>query len=174
MNLLLKSSLFICMVVLLASCKKDDDISSGNLVGTWRMTDISCTDGESTATLLGIPVSSTFTYEGIEYNTTTTFTENPNQFTSSGSYKFRVETNTLGQIETSEETVSFNGGTGTWELDGDILYQTFADTTIEIKLLELSDDVMRTEQSLDATIMDSDLGFTITTSGTLHTRFEKE
>lgn len=162
-------------VLFIISCKKDDDdISAGKLVGTWRMTELYCNNGKTTTNFLGIPIEGTFTYEGIEYNTTTTFTENPNEFTSSGSYKYRATTVIGGETDITEETVSFNGGTGTWELDGDILRQMYADTTTEMKVLELTNDVLRTQLTLDVTVNDPLLGITITTKGDVFTRFEKE
>lgn len=147
----MKSIFAICLfafsTIMIVSCNKDDD-SVENLAGAWRMTDIHSDDGVTVAN----GITSTVTYHGTEYNTITTFTENPNEFTSTGSYTFEITTTTLGFPFTQEVTVDAFAGTGTWSIENDVLTQDFGGTIQEFEILELTETTMRLKEDVDVTI----------------------
>ena len=171
MKNLSKLILLAMVAVLLTNCKKDDPVNASP-VGTWKMTDINCNDGRTSFELLGTPVTTTYSFHGTEYNTTTTFTENPNEFTSTGSYKFEITTVFLGQSDTQTTEVDAFAGTGEWSINGDILTQIFAGDTTEVKILELSGSKMRLRQDIDAVV--NDAGTEIHDQATVFTTFEKQ
>lgn len=163
---------FLALSVLFISCDKDDDgTPADNLPGTWRLVDIHSENGVATITLQGIPLTLAYESEGNSYNTTTTFTENPNEFTSEGSYVIHSTIATPGTPTTYDETVNI-GGTGTWSINGDVLTQTLGGETTEIDILELSKTKMRLKY--DVTLSEDNQGLIFQTTATIFSIFEKE
>ena len=172
MNLLLRFSFLVALIFSAISCDKDDDpVISGSLAGTWKMTDLHADDGVSETTLGGQTLTINYTVKGADYNTFTTFTENPNEFSSTGSYT--AITNIEGG-DSDTTSVDAIPGTGTWSINGQTLTQTFAGETSDFEILELSDAKLRLRQNLDVTVSDSIFGFTIHDKATLFTTFEKQ
>lgn len=151
MKILSRLLLVAIIGISLSNCKKDETVN-GNIAGQWKMTDIHCDDGESTFDLLGTEFTETYSYHGTEYNTVTTFTENPNEFSSTGSYTFEITTVFAGTPTTQEIEVSTFQGTGEWSIDGETLTQVFGGATTLITILELTGNKMRLRQNLDVTL----------------------
>ncbi len=173
MKFYLKFILLCIIPLVFTACDKDDDgISADNLPGNWRMTDIHSENGVSTITFQGLPLTTDYSSEGITYNTTTTFTENPNEFTSEGSYVVRTTIETPGTPTTNEETIDAFPGTGTWVIEGNILTQTFSGQTTESEILELSKTKLRLKQDVDFSL--DEQGIIFQTSATIFSSFEKQ
>ncbi|HUR30007.1 MAG TPA: lipocalin family protein, partial [Saprospiraceae bacterium] len=125
-----------------------DENDASDIVGEWNLTNIHSENGYSI--LFGD--TSNYEFHGTAYNIETTFTENPNQFSSTGDYTFEVTTSTFGIPLTQTQTVSAFPGTGTWSINGDTLTQVFSGATTEIKILELNNSKMRLKEHLDTDV----------------------
>lgn len=147
----MKSIFSICLfafsTILIVSCNKDDD-SVENLAGQWRMTDIHTDNGLSTTN----GITSTYTYHGTSYNTITTISENPNEFSSTGSYDVEITSITLGFPIVQEYTVDAIPGTGTWSIENNIFTQVINGTTTDSEILELTNDIMRFKEEVNIVI----------------------
>jgi len=146
-----KLMLLALVAISLTQCKKDDP-ANVSLAGQWRMTDIHCDDGAATFDLGGIEVTQTYSYHGIEYNTITTFTENPNEFTSTGTYIFEITTVFFGQSTTEEVEAEAFLGSGEWSIEGDKFIQIFGGNTTEMTILENTGSKLRLRQDVDITL----------------------
>ncbi len=105
------------ITLFLASCSSSDDapqVDAKDMLGTWNLTEIT-TEGTTKSTANGVTIESTFSSFGKNYNAKTIFTENPNNFESSGSYTSVLTTTTLGQENTIEVPLNNILGSGTWE-----------------------------------------------------------
>ena len=127
MKNIFKSLLIVLVTVSFMSCSSDDDSSnnstndtSGTLVGTWALESFDYS-GNTTSTITGQSISSDFTgvAENIDYSIT--FTDNPNEFVTGGSYDIEMSNTFLGQTITTNE--SFNGveSEGGWEQNGNTI-----------------------------------------------------
>lgn len=118
--------LVLLSVFMLTSCDKDeeDDLSTGetngNIVGVWRIVDYNY-DGKTTSTVQGIEIVSDFTAIGKNMDATMSFTEDPNELTSSGSYDVELTQTVAGQE--TVQTVPINGfeTVGSWDRNGNEL-----------------------------------------------------
>lgn len=172
MKRFLKLLAFASIAILFTNCDKDDDNDDASVVGTWKMAELKADNGTATFDLLGVPVTGTFTILGSNFNTTTTFTANPNVFTSSGSYTTTVTTNFLGQIDTVTETVDVDGETGSWNINGDKLQQILLGDTTDFTILELSDAKLRLRLDLDESFIDQ--GTEYHQTATIFTSFDRQ
>ena len=146
-------------------CDKDDNVAPEKaIVGEWRMTNTHTDNG---VVDFGLQ-DQTFSYHGTEYNATTTYTENPNQFTSSGYYKYEFTTTFLGTTETIILQSDAEPGTGVWSIEGDTLFQTLNGIEKKYVILELNETDMRLR--LDLNTIEGGL----LTTATIFTDFEKE
>jgi hypothetical protein len=143
----------------LASCEKDvENNPTVNIVGTWKLTDIHANEGNYAVISNGAGRVFTFKLEGQDYNTTTTYTENPNEFTSTGSY---TAITIFDQSLPPDTTlVPFNNAMGSWSIDGDLLTHIIADDTTTITILELSDSKLKLRQDLEEEFIEYSNGFT--------------
>ena len=172
MKLLHALCLLTLSALLFIGCKKDEDAAPGSIPGTWKMTDVHADNGVSTSTFLGQEITYTYSFHGKDYNTVTTFTENPNEFSSTGSYTIVTTINILGQITTTETPGDAFSGTGTWSINGNTLTQVFSGETAEFEILELSDSKLRLKQDLDVTFDDN--GSLVHNTATVYATFEKQ
>ncbi|MEO6131208.1 MAG: lipocalin family protein [Saprospiraceae bacterium] len=160
-------SFFIAFVLMISiGCGKDEPVHHV-IVGEWTMTETHCNDGVILHDVLGQEEIQTFSYHGTEYNATTTFTENPNQFFSSGYYKYEYTTTYLGDTETTILQSDAILGTGQWSIEDDTLFQTQAGNMKEFVILELNESKMRLRLDLNTT----EGG--LPTTGTVFLNFEK-
>lgn len=175
MKLQVKFCLLGILFFAFSSCSKDENnINSGSIIGQWRMTDIHIDDGVSETTFLGQTINATFNSHGTDYNTTTTFTENPNEFSSEGSYTVITNLIILGQTTSDTSVVDAYTGTGTWSINGNKMTQIFAGDTSTFDILELSDIKMRLKEKVNTTVQDTSLGLIIHEEGTVFSTFENQ
>lgn len=154
------------------SCNKDDDtVDPANLAGVWKTTQVECNNGVSSFEVLGVPFTSNYTFYGKDFDFETTFTENPNEFSTVGSYTVVTTTEILGVPETTESTTEAFPGVGSWEINGNTMIQVFAGDTTELEILELSSSKFRLKGDFDITIEDS--GAIIRNTFTVFTTMEK-
>lgn len=171
MKILFKLVFLALVGVLITNCKKDDD-NFASLVGTWNLTDIHTDNGTSTVTFLGIPVTGTYTFHGIDYNATTTFTENPNEFVSSGDYTYLISVNYAGVPQTEIDTIEVSSvNSGEWEINGDKLTQFIAGDSTVLTIEELTDSKLRVRYDQD--VIFEDQGIIVHDKATIYSTFEK-
>ena len=111
-------------VVMLMGCSSDDDggsdDTSADLVGTWRITSLTY-NGDVTTEFQGTSTSSTFDGEAINIDAIIVLTENPNEFTGSGSYDVVLTSETAGQSTTQTVPIDDFESEGTWSRSGNTL-----------------------------------------------------
>src|SRR5688572_33462259 len=159
--------LFIGIVFAITIACGKDETPENAIVGEWRMTETHADNGEVIHDVQGVEQIQTFSYHGTEYNSFITFTENPNEFTSSGYYKYKYTTTFMGNTETLILQSNALPGTGQWSIEGDTLFQTFAGITKAHEILELNESKMRYRLDLNTT----EGG--LPTTATVFTSFEK-
>ncbi|MFT5436678.1 MAG: hypothetical protein ACI840_001327 [Ulvibacter sp.] len=118
-----KLFLIVLMVATIVSCSSDDDNASPNadLLGTWNATSIT---GSSTGTTLdsGITTSFSSTWTTSNINLTSTFTENPNNVISQGTYNSTLTIMADGQTTVSDDPdATLIDNTVSWTRSGNSL-----------------------------------------------------
>ena len=126
----MKRLFLLSLSVFFIACSSDDDstgvsIAEADLVGTWDLTSFE-QSGSTSTTVAGQTIASTFTAVGSQFDFTTTFTADPNQASSEGTYVIDVRTETAGEVVEEQATVDsndFDSGalSGTWRIEGDKL-----------------------------------------------------
>ncbi len=170
MKIIFKIICLTLVVISLTQCKKDP-VDNG-LSGQWKMTDIHCDDGTSITDPGGFNIESTYNFHGTVYNALTTFTENPNEFTSSGSYTASYTTVTLGIPSTQIIDIPVFQGTGQWSINGDTLIQVFGGGTTKLIILEKTASKLRLRDDLNVDLDNG--GFLVHNEATVFSTFEKQ
>ena len=161
------------LIITAASCNKDPEIvKDGSIVGQWRMTDNHSNDGVLESEVWGEIVNATFSFHGTDYNFFTTFTDEPNEFSSTGSYTALFDYKAEGLTERDTSDIDANPGTGTWSINGDKLTQIFDGDTATFDILELSDSKLRLQIIVEETIDEPD--FYYHERATVFSTFEKQ
>lgn len=115
---------YLLMFVLLAfsSCGKDDEFSEDDVVGTWKLSGLSCTDGKITDTSSGTATTSTLKITGKDFDADVTFSKllGIKTFVSSGTYTSVSAITTNGSTITDEFEDDFDDS-GSWSLSGKTL-----------------------------------------------------
>lgn len=172
MRFISKFAILALMLSVFISCDKDDEgTHAENILGAWRMTDIHSENGEATITIQGLPITMDYASEGNSYNNTITFTENPDELISAGSYVLKTTIETPGAPTIFEETVN-TSGTEPWSINGDTLTQTIAGQTSKWEILELNKTILRLKQN--AEFSSDEQGFVFDVTATVFSSFEKQ
>ena len=126
----------------LSACKKD---ATGDIPGSWKVTAITYAGTTTTADpSTGVSYTSTFTGEGTNMDLQISFAENPNTYTTTGSYDILLTTMLNGQSLISTWTNADFVGNGSWSRTGDTL--TFTDSngeTSEVTIVSLTDSTLK-------------------------------
>jgi len=135
--------LFVCSVTFtFISCSDDDPETHTEpnlLLGTWQGQDLEVTGTLSTE-IAGIPLSTDFIGDVYEMTSTLTFSENPNNVTSQGTYSAEVRTTIQGQLFVENvEDLSFLDS-GTWTISGNELRILTSTETLIATVEELTQD----------------------------------
>ena len=169
------SFLFIAFVFTLTSCSTDDSDtssdSSGDIVGTWIGLDVDYSGSTVTVIPGSADLVSDYVGEAYDVDYTLTFSENPNELVSEGSYSIELTTTTLGQTQVDNlENLEFLSD-GTWNKVGDQLTIVSNGATSTGTILELTSTslILELNQVQDV----SQQGFTITTTINAITTFIK-
>ena len=114
--------LFTALLFVFFSCSKEDvtPIDQKLLIGDWNVTAIKYT-GTSTTSYSGVSYTAKFTGTGIDMDYMVSFTENPNNFMSSGTYSIELVTEVMGDKTTQVVTMPDLILPGTWSVKGDKL-----------------------------------------------------
>jgi hypothetical protein len=88
-------------------------------------------------------ISAIFSSFGKNMDAQLTLTENPNEFTSSGSYTSVITTDVLGQQTTQEVPINNFFGSGNWEINGNIFTATSNGEESSAEILELTSSLLK-------------------------------
>ena len=162
--------LTLALLVFFTACKKDDDTASGggdDLVRTWKVVEVSCTDGKTTTTDGTDVISATYTFTGKNITSTVVFKDDKT-FSSTGSYTQVLKTTVQGQTFTSEITLNDFASTGTWSKQGNTLtLKNNANETQNGEIVELSSSKLRLKYLLNSTETDG-AGTIVTQKATIN------
>ena len=117
-----KFFLLLGVLSLIYSCS-DDEASTGagdSIVGKWKLTAIDYS-GTSTTEVAGQSITAQFTGTGFDMDLDIEFTENPNDYNTSGDYSIHLISEVQGQTIEQDWTNQGFIGAGTWVQDGDII-----------------------------------------------------
>jgi hypothetical protein len=136
--------LLFSLAIIFLSCSKDDDPkpTSQGMVGAWAVTAVDY-KGSSTTTAQGTSIKADFTGTGKDMSLTTTFHENPNTMTSTGSYTIVLKTTMMGQTTTDEYPFSDVFTDGTWTLSGNTLTITESTGSQKATILEQTSTALK-------------------------------
>ena len=118
-GMVLVMMLSVCVI----GCSTDDnggDDTGGDLVGTWRLVEFTY-NGETSTEIEGTSLDSSFDGEGINLDTTITFSEDPNEVMASGSYDIVLTTSFEGESITQTLPIDNFESEGTWSRSGNTL-----------------------------------------------------
>ena len=157
-----------CLTILFISCSSDDsspidtNAQADDLTAIWNLNEIT-QEGTITTDVQGVPVQSTFTSFGKDINAQVEFKQNPNNFTSSGSYTSVVTISLLGQSNTQEVSVPIDDflNQGTWSLNNGVMTISQNGETVEANVIELTNTSLKLELEDERVIVEQ--GFTNTT-----------
>jgi hypothetical protein len=164
----------LCALLLLSviACKKDDDdVTPASITGTWRLTDIHSENGQIAFDFLGTPITGPYEFHGINYDATTTFTENPNAFVSQGEYTAAAYYEILGSGVSDTLTADVDA-TGSWFVNGDKISQVINGDTTTLDILELTGSKLRLRLLLNESYLDG--GTLYSQTGEVYSTFEKQ
>jgi hypothetical protein len=118
---ILKLLLAVAVFTTFISCDKDDEKNPGSgtsVTGKWRLTELEY-GGTNTSSQQDLYPHSTFTGTGFSIDFFMNFDENPNLYTSNGSYGIHLVTSIAGFPDMeSNETMDGFANNGTWEITG--------------------------------------------------------
>lgn len=156
----------LALLVFFASCKKDEETSGSDVVGTWNLTETSCDDGNSTTTVSGVTATATFKWTGKNFAAKLVFNTD-GSYTSSGSYTQVLTTIAAGQTITQEIPLNDFFGTGTYKISGKTMTATASDgTSSTAEILEQTSTKLRFKYSLNRTTNQS--GATVVQKGSIY------
>lgn len=164
------SILFVVIALTLNSCSSNDDSSDTNvsIVGTWEMTSFDGS-GTGTTTIQMLPVTFNINANSFNENYQLTFTENPNELTSQGTFGLSIEISALGQsmTETIDDAESLlpisDTATSEWSLTGNQLTLMANGETVSLTVMELTETnltlLVAIDEQVDAngTVVDAQL-----------------
>lgn len=159
------------------SCSSDDDASvsaasESEIIGTWNLTALETKDGESVTTFEQTSIETTFTSIGKDFDTVVTFSEDPQNVISEGSYTTILTTTFMGESQSEEIVGEDFFQSDKWRLDGNTLYFVSSDEEeIGLTITELTDSKMSLRYELDDTV--EVLGGTTSVSATYNMTLTK-
>ncbi|WP_020527190.1 lipocalin family protein [Flexithrix dorotheae] len=168
----IKFLIFALIASVLFSCSEDEPATpdQGMIVGAWKMSSVDYS-GTSTTVFNGQSTKINFTGEGKNLNNEINFSENPNEFSVSGTYDVVLKMDMGGNEMISEQNGLSFVNSGDWEIDGNKLYITDDVSAIqEATIKELSENKLvllwtlkqESDQFGVKTIMEGDGTFTFT------------
>lgn len=155
--------LFLALAVIFLSCSEDEDPmpTSQGMVGVWNITALEY-KGTTTTTFDGGSLEADFTGTGKDMTLVSTFTENPNEVRSEGTYTIVLKTTMMGQTTTDEITMGEVVTDGTWSLNGRNLTVTGDAGPQTATIIEQTSTRLKIKVEVKETATDQ--GMTVTTN----------
>lgn len=163
------------LTVTLTACSGDDDAAadtSASLIGAWIGQDVDYS-GTTTTTVEGVSIDADFVGETFDVDFTLTFSEDPNEVVSEGSYGITLTTTIAGETTTQDIPNNAFASTGTWSRSGDTITISADGQTSELEITELTDSTLRVVQSIVQDLSDPDLGISIINTTTVEAVFTR-
>jgi len=172
------------LVLVFSSCTEEELTNSEKIVGNWKMTDFhGTTEATTTDPSIDMTITATSVQEGSNYNSFINFTENPNNYTVSGTMKTHMTVTTVMIVDgetttnvTEDDYDSEPTENGTWSIDGDKITVTTTylgqEKTTTATIQELSNTVL-TIKSYDVINTEVD-GVTSNTIIEFYQTYEKQ
>ncbi|WP_299761816.1 lipocalin family protein [uncultured Dokdonia sp.] len=170
------------LIISLVGCSSDDEggnETSASLVGTWAVTSLDY-EGTTSFDFLGETVNTSFDGVGQNLDLNFTFTENPNEYTSEGSYDIVLDFTVNGMSETETTSIDNLQQEGTWERNGNILSidGEIIDLDIDIPvgdtmgmsdltILELTDTTLRLGQEVNEEVTQEGITVSVSVSSVI-------
>ena len=137
------SALFIALALILTACSSDDSATeiSGSIVGTWKGVSVDYS-GTTVTSALGQTINADYVGEAYDIDYSLTFTENPNDLISTGSYSIKLTTTVAGQTTTNNVENLKVISDGTWAINNDELTITTSNGVGVMKIIKLTDSAL--------------------------------
>lgn len=122
-----KASLFIFFIsIIFTSCSKEEakenQITNNNLVGNWKVTNVTSENGKISGSVAGVPLNIGFSATGKDYSMVITFSDNPKKITNTGSFTLVSTITILTKTEKIEQKISnIPAINGNWNIENNIL-----------------------------------------------------
>jgi len=150
-------SIISVFTLVFTSCSNDDDAvttaSEGEVIGTWNLTALETKDGQSITEFDGSSLETTFTSVGKDFDTVITFSEDPQNVVSEGSYTTILTTTFMGESQSEEIIGEDFFQSEKWRLDGNTLYFVSGEEKeIGLTITELTDSKMSLMYDLEDTV----------------------
>lgn len=170
---------FVFMITLFVSCDKEDSKNedsveaSAKLVGDWKLVGYDVEDAIIASNFEGIDFSIPAIITGKDFDASLSFSENPNVFTSEGSFDVLIEFEVEGETFSQEEVVEDFLSEGEWAIEeGLLIATTETEDAIAYTIKTLTDTSLVLEY--DLSISQEIDGTPFTTTGTYIMTLEKE
>jgi hypothetical protein len=149
-------SIITAFTLAFSSCSKDEvgvsNASEASILGSWNLTALETTDGQSNTNFDGTSIPTTFKAIGKDFNTIVNFSKDPQIVTSEGSYTTVLTTTVMGETTTEEQDGEDFFESDEWRLDGAILYFGSAEEEVGFTITELTDTKMALRYKIDETV----------------------
>lgn len=170
---------FVFLITLFVSCDKEENSennlaeNSAKLVGDWKLVGYDVEDATIASNIDGVEFSIPTTITGKDFDASLRFSENPNVFTSEGSFVVLIEFEAEGETYSQEEVVEDFLSDGEWALEeGLLIATTETEDAIAYTIKTLTDTSLVLEYDLSLSRDVDDVPFT--TTGTYIMTLEKE
>ncbi|WP_347925743.1 lipocalin family protein [Pontimicrobium sp. SW4] len=133
--------LVLVSIISIYSCSIEEapSINSEYILGTWVGEDLDYS-GSTVTEISGQTVTADFVGEAYDLDFTLTFSENPKEISTSGSYSVELTTTIEGQVSvTNVENIQFLND-GTWTKSGDEVTIIYNGRTSVFRIIELTED----------------------------------
>ncbi|GAA3627608.1 lipocalin family protein [Flavivirga jejuensis] len=166
--------LFIALTLILTACSSDDAASpeiTESIVGTWKGVSVDYS-GTTVTSVEGETINADYLGEAYDVNYSLTFTEDPNNLTSTGTFSVKLTTTVLGQTTTENIENLKPTGDGTWEItDNELIITTDNEEGI-MRIMKLTDSelVLAVTEETDLSIG----GNSVVSTTDIIVTFEKE
>ena len=164
---------YLCFVVFLASCGGESTEMMSDFAGTWSVIEVNAEDGYTETIMNGDTITGTFKFYGKDISSEISFEDNPNTFSSIGSYT-QVLTTTIQSTDVEEEKVLNDfPASGIWEATSTLLSLTTTGQPIQTAtIVEMNGSTLKLAYHLDKTTAVP--GGTVTQTATINYTLEKK
>ena len=160
------------LTLFISSCDSDDSpaadvdpvMASSDILGDWNLVALETTNGRIESDALGIEINANFTAVGQDFDTSVTFSSDPQMVSSTGSYTTVITTEIAGVTETEEVPGENFFETSIWRIENNQLIFTEDGVDVPFDITEFSDNRLSLRVAFDET--ESELGFTSSVSAT--------
>mgnify|MGYP001069225898 CR=1 FL=1 len=152
-----KYALIIILGVVILGCDNEDDNTAeqsnnqNQLIGNWVAQDMTFS-GNPTLTIQGVSLPADVNGEPYDIDLSLEFTENPNEYTTDGTFSVEVTVSALGFSETDNlENLSIIPD-GIWEINNQTITFSSIQESLDLKITELTLDTLTLSGVIEDTV----------------------